>query len=163
MAGGGGAELDRFVASAGRALADAQRQLASGADGPGLPSMAIDEVELDLKITLDASESGMELKPVSSKEAGEGSMSGELISSLRVRFVAQPEIGPAPPVTPERTAEEVMDEVRKFPEIEALGEVDLDATFEPDIRSWLVRVMDRTGKLLREVVVPDRLERRGDG
>jgi len=94
----GGAELSGFLEAAGRSLGDAQRRLVVGeAAAAGEPTMAISEVEIDVKATLGGGPERVELEPVSRSDAQAGTVHPDLLSSLRVRFVALPDFGEAPP------------------------------------------------------------------
>jgi hypothetical protein len=157
----GGADLSGFLEAAGRSLADAQRQLVgSDAGADGTPTMAISEVEIDVKATLEGEAGQVQLQPISSSDARAGAIQPELLSSLRVRFVALPDFGAGtPPVQPGRNLEDAIGEARKRDDVrgleEALGDLEFDATFVPETGSWLVRVMDSEGRVMRDVVIPD--------
>ena len=127
---GGEAPLGAFLEATGRSLGDAQRQLGDGKDTAGIPTtMAIDEVELEVKATLEgAGDDEVALRPVSSEEARAGAIAPELLSTLRVRYVAvADDVSEVPSVPPRRTPEEVIDEVREIvlPEEESRGERDV--------------------------------------
>jgi hypothetical protein len=158
---GGEAPLGGFLEAAGRSLGDAQRRLAEGAEAAGLPTaIAIDEVELEVKATLEGSGEEVALRPVSSEEARAGAIAPAMLSTLRVRYVATAEdAAAAPSGRPRRTAEEVIDAAREREDVaaleEALGRLELEAAFIPDAGSWLVRATDPEGRVVRELVVPD--------
>jgi hypothetical protein len=95
---GGETELSGFLEAAGRSLGEAQRELTGGGDAvSGVPmTIAISELELEVKATLEQTESGpLGLRPVSSSEAREAGISPEALSTVRVRYV--PIVPPASP------------------------------------------------------------------
>lgn len=157
---GDGAELSGFLHAAGRSLSDAQRQLTGDEAGVGVATaMAISEVEIEVKATLDQTEDEMELCPVSSQEARNGGVDPHLVSTLRVRYVAVPGGGSSPPDQPRRHAAEVIAAVRERDDVvalaEILGELEFDAAFLPETREWLVRVTESGGRTVREIAVAD--------
>lgn len=157
---GEGAGLSGFLKAAGSSLGDAQRQLTAGEEGGDFSeAMAISEVEIEVKATLDQGVEEMELRPVSSQEARSGEIAPDLVSTLRVRYVALPGAGSAPQAAAGPRAAEVVDAVREREDVVALGEIfgdlDFDPVFVPESRDWLVRVADSQGRIVRKIVVPD--------
>lgn len=159
----GEADLGGLLEAAGRSLEDAQQQLGAAEGVPGISTaMAISEVELELKITLEKVAKEIVLRPVSSSDAEGGKINVGLASTLRVRYVAvADEIGTvgAAPRQPERTADAVIEEARKRQDVAPLDEavqgLRFQATFVPEAGSWLVQAIDRDDRVVREVVVPD--------
>jgi hypothetical protein len=100
MTAAGGAELSGFLEAAGRSLGEAQSQLLQGAPGAegaadagGAAAVAISDIEIEVKATIGKNGEQLELQPVSSKDARRGTIDPNLLSSLRVRFVALPDFG----------------------------------------------------------------------
>jgi hypothetical protein len=85
-----GAELGGFVEAAGRSLETSQRQLLGEERPAGETAMALAEVELEVKATLDHSGAEMRLLPIARREAAAGAVAAETISTLRLRYVAVP-------------------------------------------------------------------------
>lgn len=155
-----GADLTGFFEAAGRSLADAQGGL------PGeisqIPSVvAIAEAELEVKATIERTATGgVALQPVSSSDARQADISPGLLSTVRVRYVTTTEdtlVGPAD--GPTRTADKVIEEVRRREDVKVLGTIlgglTFDATFVPPTKRWLVTAKDPEDRLVREIVVPD--------
>lgn len=158
---GESAELSGFLRAAGSSLGDAQRRLVGGAAGLDFSdAMAISEVELEVKATLDQGAEQLELRPVSSQEARSGEIAPDLISTLRVRYVALPAAAAAEGhAGAERDAPEVIAAVRERDDVvalaEILGDLEFDAVFVPQSREWLVRVTESGGRTVRKIVVAD--------
>lgn len=94
---GEGAELSGFLQAAGNSLGAAQRRLAGEGSAGFSDAMAISEVELEVKATLDQGEEQLELRPIYSREARSGEIAPELVSTVRVRYVALPAAPAQPP------------------------------------------------------------------
>ncbi len=157
----GGADLTGFLEAAGRSLADAQGGL------PGevsqIPSVvAIAEAELEVKATIERmAAGGVALQPVSSSDARRADISPGLLSTVRVRYVTTTEDSlVAPADRPTRTADKVIEEVRRREDVNVLGKIlgglIFDATFVPHTQRWLVTAKDPEDRLVREIVVPDK-------
>jgi hypothetical protein len=156
---GGEAELGGFLKAAGQSLGDAQKDL-SGTNVP--MGVAISEVELEVKATFEPTESGaLSLRPVSSSDTQ--TVGSDTLSTIRVRYVPVAEDEPAasssPSEGPQRTADDVIAEVRRRPDISSLerglGELRFTTTFIPHVRRWLVSVIDDQDNTVREAVVHD--------
>jgi len=161
--GNGEAELGGFLEAAGRSLGDAQRQLTGAEADPTVPTtMAISEVALEVKATLEQAPSGaVALRPVSSDDARAGGIAPELLSTVRVRYVAVADEtgGGAQAPRPARSEAAAIEEVRRRDDVAALdlilGGLEFDATFVPEAGRWLVQASDDQGRVVREVVVSD--------
>jgi len=157
----GGADLTGFLEAAGRSLADAQGGL------PGeisqIPTVvAIAEAELEVKATIERmAAGGVALQPVSSGDARQGDISPGLLSTVRIRYVTAPEDTlVAPADRPTRTADKVIEEVKRREDVNVLstilGGLTFEATFVPPTKRWLVTAKDPEDRLVREIVVPDK-------
>lgn len=161
MAAASEADLGGFLEAAGRSLADAQGALAGEiVDVP--TAVAISEAELEVKATVDRTPGGgILLQPITSQEARQGAVKPELLSTVRIRYVAVTEDTVAGPSgRPTRRPRQVIDEVRGRDDVAALdkilGGLTYDALFIPTTRHWLVTAKDPDERPVREVLVPDR-------
>ncbi|HEX5593812.1 MAG TPA: hypothetical protein VFX35_10740 [Solirubrobacterales bacterium] len=84
------ANLREFIEAAGRSLSKAQRLLLEQEPPAGETVMAVSEVELEIKATLEGTGDDMQLMPVSRKDASADALAHEALSTLRVRYVALP-------------------------------------------------------------------------
>ena len=153
-------DLRGFLEAAGRSLGEAQGALA-GEVLAQRPVVAISDAELDIKAVLDAGADGkLALQTVSAADVRQGGIDPALLSSVRIRYVAV--AGEPAAVAPTRRPAEVVEEVRARPDVlrltEILGDLQMEATFVPERRSWLVTALDPQGRLVREVVLPDEVE-----
>lgn len=159
----GEADLGGFLEAAGRSLEEAQRQLGPGEGDSGIPgAMAIAEVELEAKVTLEEVDKKVALRPISSEAAQAGVTNPDLVSTVRVRYVAvagETEAGAAGAPQPQRSADEVIDEVRSREDVapleDAVEGLEFDATFVPETGDWLVRALGPDDRVVREVLVSD--------
>lgn len=91
------AKLSEFIEAAGRSLSKAQRILLEEETPAGETVMAVSEVELEIKATLEGTGDDMQVMPISRKDAVAGALAEEALSTLRVRYVALPSEAPPPP------------------------------------------------------------------
>lgn len=154
-----GADLTGFLEAAGRSLADAQVTLSGELiDIP--PAVAISEAELEVKATLDPTAGRVSVQPVTSRDARERSIAPELLSTIRIRYVAVAEdTGGTGTDRPTRTAEEAIEQVRRRDDVavldEILGGLSYDAVFVAAPKRWLITATDPQDRVVREVIVPD--------
>jgi len=154
-----GVDLQAFLAAAGESLSGAQSAL--GAPASVESEFVLSSAELDAKVTLATAPDGKLLvQPLSSSDAQRTTLHASAVSSLRINFVAtasEPETAAAS--APSRPATEVIDEIRKRPDLVALqdilGELVIDATYIPKTRQWLATARDPKGRIVREVIAPD--------
>jgi len=147
------AELQAFVAMAGRSLADAQE--APGA-GPKT-ELVMANAELEAKVALRADSTGkLSVQPVSAADLRLAQFNATAVSTLRINFVATAPDGAAPP---KRTPGEVSDQIRTRPDVKALetilGPLTINPVYVPETSRWMVTASDPKGRLVREVIVPD--------
>jgi hypothetical protein len=154
------ADLTGFLEAAGRSLADAQGALAGEiVDIP--TSVAISEAELEVKATMDKDAAGkIVLQTISTQAIQQGGLEPNLLSTVRIRYVAVAEDTIVPPSEqPTRTAGDVIDDVKGRDDVIALdkilGGLAYEAVFVPTTKRWLVTARDPEARLVREVVVPD--------
>jgi hypothetical protein len=146
------ADARSFFEAAGRSLGEAQGALAGETDVP--TTVAISEAQLEVKVVVDKRDDGLDLQPVGTEVLAKGKIDPGLVSTVTLRFV--------PVATTEapaiRSGAEVIDEVRKRPDVQRVakivGELDFEAQFVPG-RRWLVVARDADGRIVREAVVDD--------
>lgn len=157
---GSEADLQAFLEMAGRSLADAQGTLGSGTTLQ--TELVLANAELEAKVTLRTDSSGkLSVQPVSATDLKLAQFNSAGISTLRVSFVAT--AGEAPPGTPlnapVRKPAEVVEDVRKRPDVAALekilGPLAIETTFVPQAQRWVVTAKDPKGRLVRETILPD--------
>ncbi len=148
--------LNSFLAAAGQSLSDAQASLT---EGLGLSAnLVLSEAQLEVKAAVSADEKrGMALKTISARDISQGGIDPRLVSTLNFNFVAT--AGEAAPSGPNRTAAEVVGQVKNRSDVVALekilGAFNYEATFVSDTKRWLVTVRDPQGRLVRESILPD--------
>lgn len=155
------AQLEDVLRAGGASVAAAQDALLTTSAGP---RFAVTDLELDVKVAFARDGSGaLSVAPVSARDLRAGDIAPELVSSVRVRYVAvvDPLDMGAAASGPLRSAEDVEAEALERADVrslvKALGGVQASATFLRGQESWLVRVAlgDVT---VREIVLPDRVE-----
>jgi len=158
----GETQLESFLGAAGRSLNEAQRQLTGSAQSLGEPTaMAITEVDLEVKVTFESSERDeVTLRPITISEVRSEEVKAEVVSTLRVRYIAVPEEEPSNSLElSARSEEDVIQEVRQREDVSSLehilGGLEFNAVFVPATRSWVVKATDRRHRVVREVTVPD--------
>lgn len=146
------ADAGGFFEAAGRSLGEAQGALAGGTDVP--TTVAISEAQLEVKVIVDRREQGLDIQPVGSDVLAKGALDPGLVSTVTLRFV--PVAAAEAPAS--RTGSEVIDEVRKRPDVQRVekivGELRYEAQFVPG-RRWVVVARDAEGRTVRETVVAD--------
>lgn len=154
-----GLDLQAFLAGAGQSLAGAQSAL--GAPASLQSEFVLSSAELDAKVTLAADPTGkLYVQPLSSRDAQRATLHADAISTLRINFVATAAGTEALDASaPARPATEVIDEIRRRPDLvalqEILGDLVIDATYIPKTRQWLATARDPKGRIVREVIAPD--------
>lgn len=149
--------LGQVVAAGGAALSDAQRDLLGDAFAA---RMAVSEVELEVKagFSQDA-QGGLTITPISSAQLAEGAIAPGLVSTMKVRYTAVAD-DVAPVDAPAQSSAAVIDQVRERDDLvrldRILGGLELQATFVPEVRRWLVSASDSEGRMVRQLVVDDR-------
>jgi len=152
------ADLRGFLESAGRSLSDAQAALA-GEALPRRPALAISDADLQVKAAVEQTAQGtLSLQTLTAADVRRGGIDPGLVSTVRIRYVAVASEAPTARAT--RSPDDVITEVRKQPQIATLerilGHLDIDAVFVTERQRWLVTARDPSGRLVREMVVPDR-------
>ena len=130
-------------------------------------AMAIADAELEVKAVFTPQAGGkLSLQPLTLDALRSGIEPG-LVSSIRVRYVAiagevQPNAVSTTPdgAAPERQPDVVIADVVRRPDLVALekivGPLKVEPIFIPEPRRWLVTVRDRTGRVHRELIIPDK-------
>ncbi|MDQ3914995.1 MAG: hypothetical protein M3323_06635 [Actinomycetota bacterium] len=162
-----GPDLRAFLEAAGNSLADAQRSLAGPAAGDFL-NVVVSEVELEVKTAMERTpDGGVGLQLFSSSDLRAGGVAPDLVSTVRVNFLASVEpaaptaVEPAAPtaVGPVRPKEDVIAEFRRREDVAALDRavrgLAVEATFLPERRRWLVTARDPQTRTVREAVLRD--------
>jgi hypothetical protein len=146
------ADAGGFFEAAGRSLGEAQGALAGGTDVPA--TVAISEAQLEVKVIVDRREEGLDIQPVGTEVLAKGKVDPGLVSTVTLRFV--------PVATAEaparRAGSDVIDEVRKRPDVQRVAKIVGDLRFEAQFvagRRWLVVARDAEGRVVREAVVDD--------
>jgi len=155
-------ELGSFFEIAGKSLADAQNTLLSGLNISS--NVVLNNADLEVKVTVDSEQGKLMVRPVSSEEIRIGSIDPGLLSTLRISYVSTLEETPlgtvteAPPASkkePSQLVEQVLNrkDIQKL--VAARGELQVKPTFVAERSRWLVSVEDKSGRVLREIVMPD--------
>lgn len=152
--------LGEFFELTGRAIAEAQDAIAP-LDQP--TQMVIDNAEVEVKVTMTSDVNGaLVVQTISSEEASRGDIDPGILSTLRMNFVAAAAEPPTTSVTgarPKRDVQEVIKEITSRPDVinvtKALGKLDFEATYVPNLKRWLVIARDSKQRIVRESVVPD--------
>jgi hypothetical protein len=117
-------------------------------------TVAISEAQLEVKVVVDKRDDGLDLQPVGSEVLAKGKIDPGLVSTVTLRFV--------PVTTTEapagRSGAEVIDEVRKRPDVQRVAKIVGELQFEAQFvagRRWLVVARDAEGRVVREAVVDD--------
>ena len=157
-------DLGAFLKSAGQSLSEAQETLVAGLELP--TRMVLSNAEMEIKVSVSSDAQGhMTIQPVSAQDIRRGGIEPGVLSTLRVSFTGP--IGEAPPtatmqVGAKRNPIEVIDEVHKYTDIteleKVLGRLDIQPSYVPDKKRWLVSVRDPDGRIVRELVLPDEIE-----
>jgi hypothetical protein len=157
-----GAELSSFIAAAGDSLTSAQDQLASGLDLQAGLILANAEIEVKVGVKTD-SRGRLNIQTISAQEIRQGGINADTLSTLRINFVATAPEVQAPPLRvegPIRVKDEVIDELRKQPDLVALdkifGGLQYQAVYVSESKRWLVTALDPNQRVVREVVLPDK-------
>jgi hypothetical protein len=163
-----GAELGSFLDTVGRSFSDAQDTLG---EGLGLPtSFVIADAELEIKAAVSLDAAGRTVvQTLSARDLYEGVIDPGVLSTVRVGFTATPrEVAPEGPLQverPNRQPNDVVQDLRSRPDVAALakilGDLQIQATYVPGEKRWLVVARDPRGRLVRQVILPDQ-EREGD-
>jgi hypothetical protein len=153
------ADLGGFLEAAGRSLGDAQEALVG--DISDVPtSVAISTAELEAKVGFSrAADGSLLLDTVSVADIAKGGIEVGALSTVKVQFAAVAEEAVTPGPRPTKTAPEVIDAVKKRPDVVVLDRIldglRFEAVFVPPTRRWLVRATDAQERVVREVLVPD--------
>ena len=157
-------DLGDFLKSAGESLSEAQQALAAGLELP--TRMILSNAEMEIKVSVSSDAQGrMTIQPISAQDIRRGGIDSGVLSTLRISFTGP--IGEAPPTTTtqvgaKRNPIEIIEEVHKYPDIteleKVLGRLDVQPSYIPDKKRWLVSVRDPDGRIVRELVLPDEIE-----
>jgi hypothetical protein len=154
-------ELGDFLEAAGKSLGDAQNSLLSGLHLS--TNMILNNADIEVKVLVDSANGKISIKPISSEDLRVGSIDPGLLSTLRISFISTVEepieetISPA--VESVKAPSQLIEEVLNRKDIQKLastrGELQVKPTFVAERKRWLVSVEDTSGKVLREIVLPD--------
>jgi len=159
-------DLGAFLESAGQSLAEAQGVLVTGLDLP--VNMVLSNAELEIKVAVSSDARGrIAIKPISSQDVRRGGIEPGVLSTLRISFVGtigEAKQSAATAAGPKRNLAEVVNEVRKHPDIteleKELGKLDIKPTYVPEKKRWLATIQDPDGRIIREMVLTDDIEER---
>ena len=154
-------ELGDFLEAAGKSLGEAQNSLLSGLHLS--TNMILNNADIEVKVLVDSANGKISIKPISSEDLRVGSIDPGLLSTLRISFISTVEepieetISPA--VESVKAPSQLIEEVLNRKDIQKLastrGELQVKPTFVAERKRWLVSVEDTSGKVLREIVLPD--------
>ena len=154
-------ELGDFLEIAGRSLGDAQNSLLSGLNLS--TNMILNNAEIEVKVLVDSANGKISIKPVSAEDIRIGSIDPGLLSTLRISYVSTVEepieetVSPA--VESVKEPSQLIEQVLNRRDIQKLaatkGELQVKPTFVSERKRWLVSIEDTSGKVLREIVLPD--------
>jgi hypothetical protein len=156
------AELGAFLDTVGRSFSEAQDALGEGLDLP--TSFVIADAELEIKAAVSVDAAGCTVvHTLSARELYEGAIDPGVLSTVRVGFTVTPRDvlpeGPLQVERPNRQPEDVIEDLRSRPDVAALakilGDLDVQATYVPEGRRWLVTAHDPGGRLVRQAILPD--------
>jgi hypothetical protein len=146
------ADAGGFFEAAGRSLGDAHGAL-TGGEVP--TAMAISQAELEVKVIVDKRDDGLDIQPVGSEVLAKGAVDPGLVSTVKLSFV--PVAAAEAPAR--RAGSDVIDEVRKRPDVQRVakivGELHFEAQYISEQQRWVVVARDVEGRTVREVVVAD--------
>ena len=156
-------ELGDFLELAGKSLAEAQSELLSGLNINS--NMVLNNADIEVKVTVGSENGKIVVKPISAEEIRIGSIDPGLLSTLKISYVStmeepiqesEPEVASPSFKNPTQMIEEVMKrkDIQKL--VNTKGDVDVKPVFVPERSRWLVSVEDKSGKVLRELVLPDK-------
>ena len=157
-------DLGAFLKSAGQSLSEAQETLVAGLELP--TRMVLSNAEMEIKVSVSSDAQGhMTIQPVSAQDIRRGGIEPGVLSTLRISFVGPVGEMQQPTATQagsKRNPIEVIDEVHKYTDIteleKVLGRLDIEPSYVPDKKRWLVSVRDPDGRIVRELVLPDEIE-----
>ena len=154
-------ELGDFLEAAGKSLGDAQNSLLTGLNLS--TNMILNNADIEVKVLVDSANGKISIKPVSAEDIRVGSIDPGLLSTLRISFISTVEepieetVSPA--VESVKAPSQLIEEVLNRKDIQKLasarGELQVKPTFVAERKRWLVSVEDNSGKVLREIVLPD--------
>jgi hypothetical protein len=156
------APLGALLGHAGAALTSAQTDLGLGV---GLASgMVMSEATLEIKAAVSRNSTGeLEIEPLSSAHLG-GALNASAVSTIRVNFVATaatPAVASNPGGTtvPVKSKDQIIQDFRQRDDLVALarviGPLEVQATFVPGSKRWMVNAVDADGRVVREQLVAD--------
>lgn len=149
-------DLSGFLDAAKQSFGQAQADV-------GLPEgiragMLISEAELNIKAGMRLDAGRLKIEPVSADASRQGSIVPEALSTVTVRYIAARQEGPAAQ-DPSRSADDVVDEVKKRKDIDklsgVLGGLRVDARYIPALEVWTATVRDDRDRLVRTLNIPD--------
>lgn len=154
-------DLQSFLNSAGQSLAQAQGELSP--ELAGITDMVLSTADLEVKAALTTSRSGkMTIQMFSSQDILKGAIDSGVLSTLKFSFVAttsQASRETASVDKPQRQVEDVVEDVRKRPDIAVLekiiGPLDIRATYVDREKRWLASASDSQNRIVRELILPD--------
>lgn len=154
-------ELGDFLEAAGKSLGDAQNSLLSGLNLS--TNMILNNADIEVKVLVDSTNGKISIKPVSAEDLRIGSIDPGLLSTIRINYISTVEEPIEETVSPliesVKEPSRLIEEVLNRKDIQKLaatrGELQVKPTFVAERKRWLVSVEDKSGRVLREIVLPD--------
>jgi hypothetical protein len=116
-----------------------------------------------VKVLVDSTNGKISIKPVSAEDIRIGSIDPGMLSTLRISFIStveEPvEEAVSPVIESVKEPSQLIEQVLNRKDIQKLaaarGELQVKPTFVAERKRWLVSVEDTSGRVLREIVLPD--------
>ena len=151
--------LEDLLGATGKSFESAQQELGL-AEGMQTRLM-FEDAEFEIKVQglgMDAKKR-LVFAPVSLSSLAGAGVPAEAVSTIRVHYVAaRPD--PDPESAPEKSREEVVNEVAGRKDIEGLrnilGEMSYKANYQPETQAWVVRVADSKDRTVRLLLINDK-------
>jgi len=151
--------LEKILEATSKSFDSAQQEL--GLSEGMQTRMMFEDAEIEIKVQgvgMDA-KNRLVFAPVSLSSLSGNDVSAGAVSTIKVHYVAvRPD--PAPENQPERNREDVISEVSGRKDIKylhnILGDMVYEARFQPETRTWTVRVADSKDRTVRILVVNDK-------
>jgi hypothetical protein len=153
-------ELGDFLEATGQSFGDAQNSLLSGLNLS--TNMILHNADIEVKVLVDSADGKINIKPVSAEDLRVGSIDPGLLSTLRISYIStveEPVEETNSTVESVKKPDQLIEQVLNRRDIQKLaatrGELEIRPTFVAERKRWLVSVEDKSGRVLREIVLPD--------
>jgi len=156
-------ELGNFLEIAGKSLSEAQSSLLSGLNLHA--NVVLNNADLEVKVTVDSENGKIVVKPISTEEIRTGAIDPGLLSTLRISYVStleepvQTGVSESTAAAPTKTPAQMIEQVLGRADIRKLagtkGDLQVKPTFVAEKARWLISVEDKSGNIVKEMVLPD--------